>query len=67
MKNMRFWKKILPGKRRDVEAELKYFRRGLAKGVSTGYVDGELACKAELEIAIPDVMKQFRPKAKPQD
>ena len=67
VKNMRFWKKILPGKRLDVEAELTYFRRGLAKGISTGYVDGELACKAELAIAIPDVMKQFRPRSREQE
>lgn len=64
VKNMRFWKKILPGKRLDIEAELKYFRRGLAKGVSSGYVDGELACQGEFEIAIPDVMRAFRPHAK---
>ena len=64
IKNMRFWKKIIPGMRLDIEAELKYFRRGLAKGISTGYVDNELACQVELEIAIPDVMKAFRPRDK---
>ena len=60
--NNRFFKKIVPGNRLDIEAELKSFKRGLAKGISTGYVNGELACKAELEIAIPDIMVQFRPK-----
>lgn len=58
----RFWKKIVPGNRMDIEAHLASFRRGLAKGTSEGYVDGELACRAELEIAVPDVMAEFRPK-----
>lgn len=57
----RFRKKIVPGNRLDMEAELHSFKRGLAKGVSKGCVDGELACEAELQIAIPDVMAAFRP------
>ena len=57
----RFWKKIVPGNRLDIEAQLQSFRRGLAKGISTGYVDGMVTCKAELEIAIPDVMAAYRP------
>ena len=57
----RFRKKIVPGDRLDVEAELHRFRRGLAQGISKGYVKGELACQAELQIAIPDVMLQYRP------
>ena len=52
---------IVPGNRLDVEAELHRFRRGLAQGISKGYVKGELACQAELQIAIPDVMLQYRP------
>ena len=57
----RFRKKIVPGNRLDVESELYSFKRGLAKGISKGYVNGELACQAELQIAIPDVMLQYRP------
>lgn len=57
----RFWKKIVPGQRLDIEAELHSFKRGLAKGGARGYVNGELACEAELQIAIPDVMIAFRP------
>lgn len=57
----RFRRKIVPGNRLDVEAELHSFRRGLATGVSHGYVNGELSCSAELQIAIPDVMVQYRP------
>lgn len=56
-----YWKKIEPGQKLEVVAELNSFKRGLAKGISTGYVNGEIACKAELEIVIPDVLAQFRP------
>lgn len=61
VKEAHFKKKIIPGDRLDVKAELRYFRRGLAKGISKGYVNGELCCSAELEIAIPDIMRQFIP------
>ena len=58
----KFRKKIVPGNRLDVEATLSYFKRGIAKGRAIGYVSGEIACEAEMEIAIPDVLAQFRPK-----
>lgn len=57
----RYRKKIEPGQRLDILAELKSFRRGLAKGRSIGYVDGEIACEADLEVAIPDIMAKYRP------
>ena len=62
VKNARFKKKIIPGDRLDVEATLDSFRRGFAKGRAVGYVDSEIACTIELEIAVPDVMNQFIPK-----
>ena len=65
--NMRFKKKIVPGDRLDIEAKLDRISRGLAKGSVTGYVDGEVANYAELVIAVPDVMTQFRPKANEQE
>jgi 3-hydroxyacyl-[acyl-carrier-protein] dehydratase len=61
IENARFKKKIVPGNRLDIEAEIKSFRRGLAKGTSVGYIDGEIACRAELVIAIPDILNQFIP------
>lgn len=61
IENARFKKKIIPGNRLDIEAEIKSYRRGLAKGISVGYINGEVACSAELVIAIPDVFNQFKP------
>ncbi|MFW5677804.1 MAG: 3-hydroxyacyl-ACP dehydratase FabZ family protein [Acetivibrio ethanolgignens] len=57
-----FKKKIIPGDRLDIEAELDSFRRGLAKGSVYGYVNGELACSAELTIAIPDEIARLTPR-----
>ncbi len=61
IENARFKKKIIPGDRLDIQAELKSYRRGLAKGTSVGYINGEVACSAELIIAIPDVLNEFIP------
>ena len=63
IKNAVFKKKIIPGDRIDIVAELDSYKRGLASGTATGYVGGEIACKADLVIAIPDIMRSFRPKA----
>lgn len=60
--NSKFKRKIIPGERLDIVSSLFTYRRGLAKGESIGYIDCEEACKAEFVIAIPDVMKQFKPK-----
>ena len=64
VKNARFKKKIIPGDRIDVEAKLDSFKRGFAKGSAVGYVNGDVACTIELEIAVPDIMNQFIPKKK---
>lgn len=60
--NARFKKKIVPGNRLDIVAELDSYNRGLAKGKVIGYVKDEIACQVELVVAIPDVMSAFRPK-----
>ncbi len=58
----KFKKKIVPGDRLDIVAELDFYSRGLARGKATGYISGELACQVELVIAIPDIMQKFSPK-----
>jgi hypothetical protein len=63
IENARFRKKIIPGNRLDMDAEVKSFSRGLAKGSCAGYVNGELACNTDLVIGIPDILNEFRPKA----
>lgn len=57
--NIRFKKKIIPGNRLDLEAELKSFRRGLALGHVVGFVDGETACRADFTMGIPEEIAKF--------
>ena len=64
VKNASFKRKIIPGDRLDIVAELKSYRRGLARGDVRGYVGEELACQTELIIAIPDVMREFIPQSR---
>jgi 3-hydroxyacyl-[acyl-carrier-protein] dehydratase len=61
IKDARFKKKVVPGKTLKIKAELDSFRRGMAKGRATGYVDDEVACSIELQVAIPDVLNEFLP------
>lgn len=57
-------RKIIPGDRLDLDATLQFYRRGVAKGKVIGTVNGENACNAELVVAIPDILNQFKPKGK---
>ena len=59
-----FREKIIPGDRLDIVSELDSYKRGLAKGKSVGFLNGKIACKADLVIAIPDVLKDFKPRNK---
>lgn len=61
IENAKFKRKIIPGERLDIISDLKFYRRGIAKGTSTGYVNGVLACSIDLVITIPDILKGFRP------
>ncbi len=58
-----FKRKIVPGDRLDIYAELESFKRGIAKGHVKSFVDGEPACSARYVIAIPDVLDLYKPKA----
>ena len=62
IENARFRRKLIPGDKLSMEADLESYRRGIAKGISKGYVDNELACETKLVIAIPDVLNEFSPK-----
>lgn len=59
MDHVEFKKKIIPGQRLDVTAELRTFHGGIAAGRAEGYVGGELACRADLVIVLPDIVKKY--------
>lgn len=55
------YKAIYPGERLDVEAYIDTWKRGIATGTASGYIDGELVCSAHLKFVVPDIMEQFKP------
>ncbi|WP_110580202.1 3-hydroxyacyl-ACP dehydratase FabZ family protein [Helicobacter cinaedi] len=64
--NTEFRKKIIPGDMLEIRARLDSYKRGVAKGSVKGYLHsiaggGGLACQANLIIAIPDVLSQYKP------
>jgi 3-hydroxyacyl-[acyl-carrier-protein] dehydratase len=61
VKNAKFKRKIIPGDRLDIKAELTSYRRGLAIGFVKSYVNKEPACELELVVSIPEIMTKFRP------
>jgi len=60
--NVKFKKMIVPGDVLNINAKLLSFKRGIAKGTAEGYVDGNLACKAEFIVCLPDVLSNLKPK-----
>lgn len=60
--NVKYKKKLVPGMRVDIEADLKSYRRGIAIGSAVGYVNGEVAVSADFMIGIPDVLNTFKPR-----
>lgn len=59
---VKYHREIFPGNRLELKAEVKSYRRGLCSGICKGYVDGELACEADMTIAVPEIFNQFIPK-----
>ena len=58
---VKFKRKIIPGEKLIVHAKLDSFKRGIAKGSAEGFVDEQLACKADFIVALPDVLNSFKP------
>ena len=60
--NVKFRRKIVPGEVLINHAELVYFKRGIAKGSVTAYVDSKQACSADFTVTLPNILEQFKPK-----
>ena len=57
--NIKFAKKILPNNRLYIETKIKSFKRGLAICEGKGFVQNEMACKAEFNLILPDEIKKY--------
>lgn len=51
---LRFKKRVVPGKRMDIEAVLTEWNGSVGKGNAKGSIDGEEACSAEFEFILVD-------------
>ena len=56
---VRFLKKIIPGKRLEINAKIENFNRGIAKSRAEGKVDDELVVKAEFSLVLPNEIKKY--------
>ena len=59
--NVKFKKMVIPGDVLKISAKLLSFKRGIAKGITEGYVDGAIVCKAEFTVCLPDVLSNLKP------
>jgi 3-hydroxyacyl-[acyl-carrier-protein] dehydratase len=64
LNNATFKQKIVPGDQLIIMATLKSFKRGIAIGDASGFVNEELAVSADFVIALPDVLAKFKPASK---
>jgi 3-hydroxyacyl-[acyl-carrier-protein] dehydratase len=56
---LKFKRKVKPGDRFDIDTRVLSLKRGLARLEGQGTVNGELACRAEFQLAMPDELKSF--------
>ena len=54
-------REVLPGDKFDIETTIISWKRGICKGTGIAYVDGEIACEANIILTIPAIMEQFIP------
>ena len=57
--NLKFIKKILPGTKFEIETKVLSFKRGMAQCEGKGFINQEIACKAEFTLILPDEIKSY--------
>jgi 3-hydroxyacyl-[acyl-carrier-protein] dehydratase len=62
--NIKFKKRVEPGHRLVLETEVVSYKRGIASGKGMGFINGVMACCADIVITIPDVVDSYMPKVK---
>ena len=60
--NIKLSRKVLVGDCFEIETKLLKWKRGLGSCEGVGKVNGEVACKAEFNIVMPDLMKKYKVK-----
>ncbi len=57
--NLKFIKKILPETKFEIETKVLSFKRGMAQCEGKGFINQEIACKAEFTLILPDEIKSY--------
>ncbi|MDC1096228.1 beta-hydroxyacyl-ACP dehydratase [Pelagibacteraceae bacterium] len=57
--SLKFIKKITPGSRLHIDTKIKSYKRGLAICEGKGLLNGEIACKAEFNLILPEEIKKY--------
>ena len=60
-KNVRFLKKIYPGDCLELKSTVTYHKRGIVKGETHGYCEGEIACSMEITLAVLSELEKVQP------
>jgi len=58
--NIKLSRKIVEGDRLDIETKLLSWKRGVGNCSGIGSVNGDIACKADVTIVMPDVLNQYK-------
>lgn len=61
---VRFKREIVPGDRFDMSVYVDSWKNGICIGRGIGSVNGQVACEAQMTIAIPEILERFLPKNK---
>ena len=56
-----FFKRVVPGNKFCMEAELHSWKRGIAKCSTRGLVDGVLVSQANWVFTVPDILDKYKP------
>ncbi len=56
-----FKKEVVPGDKFEIHAEVLSWSRGICKGRGVAYTNGEIACRADMLITIPEILEQYLP------
>ncbi len=58
--NIKLSRKVVPGDRFDMDTKLHAWKRGVGSCSGIGSVNGEIACRADFIIVIPDLLNEYK-------
>lgn len=57
---IKFYKKILPKSKFDINSKVLSYKRGIASFQADGFVDSKIICKASFSLVLPDEVEKYR-------